>query len=1486
MPFDRFLVPRFPQRLRQRTLQKTANLLAAFCLTAVFIYSFQIPSRAQSACAVNCSATVTPSAQLGQGATFTSQATTMGCTGSPLYQWDFGDGTGASVQNPPPHVYSSAGVYNWKLTVRGIAPTSSALIDTVAGGQGENTLGLDVSFAGLIAAAADPLGRGVYFVTAPHSNNAETGYLVKFLNTSNSDVILSGRVIGPRRVHTIAGGGTSETDNVPGTEAFLGTINGLEVSLNGSAVFMLSQTLQSIRVLNVSAATIPIAGKLVDPGRVSDYATPKNGQGGSLLGSNLSGLALNPTTGDLIFADYTPGVSRIYKITPTTSFETVAGNSAVTLPGDIFVPGAATSVALLDPRAVEVDPSGNIIIADSGHGRVVRVSPAGQATLAGQFVVGRGEDGSFPAGLTKIGTTVFLANGNEQRVLRLNASQDTVAGQFRVFCNYVATNCGDGGPATSASLSLPTLNSALPNVAIEGDTNGIYILDQSPDERGRIRYANLGTTAVMKAGVNIPAGAIATIAGNGGTWPFDGGLATSSTLKVPVGVAADVSGNLYVVDTQNRRLRFVNRSEAPITIFPGTPSEQTVSAGGIVTINYQGGAGSMEIVPVHLATFDFPQGIFATAKGVFIVDTTFGPPPGPGGPKTSLLRFVNTTSTGVTLFPGSTSPIFVPSGHVATIAGSGNPENIGNGEFALKARFVAMSDVAVTTNGDIYVTDVGQSGVRKIDGNSGIVSSLAIPASEYTGLGLTPDDRLMIVNTTSGSLIRQNSAGGNAFTTITTGLLSPRDVAVDLDGLAYVTSAGSHRVVSVAQNGVTNVIAGTTQGFSGDGGAATNAKLNISPPQVSVAPGPTNRFPQTVGIVVTPLREIFFADTNNNRIRRVGPEITSCTKTGTVTISNPAPTLTSISPTSAQRGSAAFTLTVRGTNFVNGSLVRWNGVAKQTMFVSPTELSASILPDDLQNAGSAEVLVFTPSPGGGTSNSSMFSITNPVPSATSLTPSSRALGSGAFQLTVNGANFIQGSTVNWDGQPRVTQVLSPTQVRADILETDLNTARMVNITVVNPQPGGGASGAVQFSITNPQPSINGLIPLTAAAGAEGFLLTVTGSSFVPTSSVTFNGVARQTSFVSSTQLVATLAASDIAAGGEIPITVVTPGPGGGTSNQLTFVINNPAPTITSIDPAIAANGGLAFNLTVKGTNFVVQSKVRWNGADRPTTFVNPTTLSAVIPATDILVPAQVGISVFNRDPGGGTSGTIPFTVAGALTTVSAASFKQGPVAPGEVVAGFGSNLATTDKVNEALPLPTVLEGTHVEITDSAATVHSAGLFGVFKSQVNYLIPENIALGPAKVRLTSGDGKISIGNLMVVAYAPGLFTASADGSGPVAGNFLRVTAANEQIYEDTAVLNTSTQSYISRCVDLGPSSESVFIVLYGSGIRGIPSPSLITATIGGTSIPVLAAQAQGTYAGVDQINLGPIPRSLIGRGIVKIRLVVDGVAMNEVEVCIK
>ena len=96
---------------------------------------------------------------------------------------------------------------------------------------------------------------------------------------------------------------------------------------------------------------------------------------------------------------------------------------------------------------------------------------------------------------------------------------------------------------------------------------------------------------------------------------------------------------------------------------------------------------------------------------------------------------------------------------------------------------------------------------------------------------------------------------------------------------------------------------------------------------------------------------------------------------------NPVPTVTSLSPSSAIAGGSAFTLTVNGTNFINGSIVRWNGANRTTTFVSATQITASITAADIATAGTASVTVFNPTPGGGTSNGISFTITasNPVP---------------------------------------------------------------------------------------------------------------------------------------------------------------------------------------------------------------------------------------------------------------------------------------------------------------------------------------------------------------------------------------------------------------------------------------------------------------------------------------------------------------------------
>ena len=379
------------------------------------------------------------------------------------------------------------------------------------------------------------------------------------------------------------------------------------------------------------------------------------------------------------------------------------------------------------------------------------------------------------------------------------------------------------------------------------------------------------------------------------------------------------------------------------------------------------------------------------------------------------------------------------------------------------------------------------------------------------------------------------------------------------------------------------------------------------------------------------------------------PDGTAATVSGTggaisVQASNPAPSITSLAPSTAIAGGAAFNLTVNGSGFVSGSVVNWNGAVRTTSLISPTQLQAAISATDIATAGTAQVTVTSPAPGGGTTGNSAFSINNPAPSITSLAPSSVTAGGGAFNLTVNGSGFISASAVNWNGSPRTTTWVSGTQLQAAITATDIATAGTAQVTVTSPAPGGGVSGNFGFTVNNPAPSIISLAPSGAIAGGAAFTLTVNGNGFISASVVNWNGSPRTTTLVSATQLQAAITAADIATAGTAQVTVTNPAPGAATTAYSPFSINNPAPSVTSLVPSGATAGGGAFTLTVNGSGFMAGSMVNWNGSARTTTFVSATQLHAAIAATDIAAEGTAAVTVFNPAPGGGTSGNSAFNV--------------------------------------------------------------------------------------------------------------------------------------------------------------------------------------------------------------------------------------------------
>src|SRR5262245_10762742 len=164
----------------------------------------------------------------------------------------------------------------------------------------------------------------------------------------------------------------------------------------------------------------------------------------------------------------------------------------------------------------------------------------------------------------------------------------------------------------------------------------------------------------------------------------------------------------------------------------------------------------------------------------------------------------------------------------------------------------------------------------------------------------------------------------------------------------------------------------------------------------------------------------------------------------------PAPILSSISPTTASAGGAAFTLTATGSNFTSGSIVQVNGASRSTTFVSSTQLTAAITASDIVAAGNPSITVFTPAPGGGTSGARSLTISNPTPTITSVSPASVTAGSAAFTLTVTGTGFAAGATAAVGGQARTVTVDSATQVRIALQATDVASQGTLAVVVTNP----------------------------------------------------------------------------------------------------------------------------------------------------------------------------------------------------------------------------------------------------------------------------------------------------------------------------------------------------------------------------------------------------------------------------------------------------
>jgi uncharacterized protein (TIGR03437 family) len=237
----------------------------------------------------------------------------------------------------------------------------------------------------------------------------------------------------------------------------------------------------------------------------------------------------------------------------------------------------------------------------------------------------------------------------------------------------------------------------------------------------------------------------------------------------------------------------------------------------------------------------------------------------------------------------------------------------------------------------------------------------------------------------------------------------------------------------------------------------------------------------------------------------------------------------------------------------------------------------------------------------------------------------------------------------------------------------------------------------------------------------------------------------------------------------------------------------------------------------------------------------------------------------------------------ASALVNSASFAPGSAAPGSLATVFGQDLAT-GTLAAALPLPTTLANTTLSVIDSAGAELAAQFYFVSPGQVNFVMPPSAAPGPAVVRISSGDGTVSVSSVSVGATAPGLYSANASGAGAAAALVVHVLADGSQQIAPAFQCDPA-----GRCtpapIDLGGTNDLVVLVLFGTGLRGVSSPAAAATTVGGQAANVLYLGPQPQYPGLDQVNV-VLPRTLIGTGVVPVVVSVDGMQTNAVTVAIR
>jgi sugar lactone lactonase YvrE len=724
------------------------------------------------------------------------------------------------LQTAPPTFTPSTGTYNTKQSVQIADPTPGATIYYTKDGTPPSTS--SETYAGAISVGATETLKAVALAPGDKQSGVTT-----------STVTITQPI-----AYTIAGtlDSISLGDGGPATRAYLDLPMGIAVDSSGNVYI---SNAGNYLVRKIAKST----------GIITTYAGVQglsySGDGGPAVDAGLAypgGLALD-SAGNLYIATLFDNAVR--KVTASTGIiTTVAGDGSMGYSGD---GGAASSAQLNYPAAVVADALGNLFIADTGNNAIREVSMQTGiiSTIAGSGKAGYSGDAgpatqatlSSPSGVVLDGEgNLYISDCNNnviRKIIMSTGDISTVAGN-----GYNATTApsgngsggytGDGGPATSAELFHP---------------QGIAF-----DLAGNLYFADSGNNVVRE--VSAITGTITTLVGTGGFGYNGSGIAASSTeLGGPMGITFDSTGNLYIADFLNNLAREVEF----YTALPQTPAPTPVlsPAGG---------------------TFTYPASpsvqISDSAPGAEILYTTDGSAPTLDSPILETGISVNATETikAIAVVPGyapsavasatytivqpvAPSPTFSPApGAYAT------PQLVsiccGDNWQTIIFYTINGSSPAESATSFRYNDPIPVSATETITATIGQIDSLPSPTVSATYTITRPANQL--IYTFAGDKIK-GYAGDNG-PAPSAGLNGPNSIAFDSTGNAYIADTGNNviRKVAMATGIITTISGDGTSGYSGDGGAAINARLS-----------------QPTCIALDGADDIYIADSANNVIRKI-----------------------------------------------------------------------------------------------------------------------------------------------------------------------------------------------------------------------------------------------------------------------------------------------------------------------------------------------------------------------------------------------------------------------------------------------------------------------------------------------------------------------------------------------------------------------------------------------------------------------------------------